>query len=414
MSNFGKSIGKYVATATVFGLVSGTVFTGVCYTGNKYLNNTSTPVSTESSSSSGNITTNSKSNSSSISSVSDIVDEVMPSIVAITNTSTVNYQNFMGGRQQYESESCGTGVILSQDSDYLYIATNNHVVADANSLTVQFNDETTVSAETQGTYPSNDLAVVKVKTSDIDKDTLSAIKIATIEDSDSLEVGDSCIAIGNALGYGQSVTTGVISALNRSVTTEDETTGETITNSNLIQTDAAINPGNSGGALLNSSGKVIGINSVKYASTEVEGIGYAIPLSVAKPILESLIKSGSYTNDNAAYLGIEGRDVSSDIASVYNMPLGIYVNSVVSGSGAEKAGILQGDIITKFNGKDISSTTELQSYLASCSTGDTVKVVISRQNGNGYEEQELEVTLTKASANNSSTQRSEQKRFGSK
>lgn len=414
MSNFGKSIGKYVATATIFGLVSGTVFTGVCYTGNKYLNNTSTPVSTESSSSSGNITTNSKSNSSSISSVSDIVDEVMPSIVAITNTSTVNYQNFMGGRQQYESESCGTGVILSQDSDYLYIATNNHVVADANSLTVQFNDETTVSAETQGTYPSNDLAVVKVKTSDIDKDTLSAIKIATIEDSDSLEVGDSCIAIGNALGYGQSVTTGVISALNRSVTTEDETTGETITNSNLIQTDAAINPGNSGGALLNSSGKVIGINSVKYASTEVEGIGYAIPLSVAKPILESLIKSGSYTNDNAAYLGIEGRDVSSDIASVYNMPLGIYVNSVVSGSGAEKAGILQGDIITKFNGKDISSTTELQSYLASCSAGDTVKVVISRQNGNGYEEQELEVTLTKASANNSSTQRSEQKRFGSK
>ena len=414
MSNFGKSIGKYVATATVFGLVSGTVFTGVCYTGNKYLNKTSTPVSTESSSSSGNITTNSKSNSSSISSVSDIVDEVMPSIVAITNTSTVNYQNFMGGRQQYESESCGTGVILSQDSDYLYIATNNHVVADANSLTVQFNDETTVSAETQGTYPSNDLAVVKVKTSDIDKDTLSAIKIATIEDSDSLEVGDSCIAIGNALGYGQSVTTGVISALNRSVTTEDETTGETITNSNLIQTDAAINPGNSGGALLNSSGKVIGINSVKYASTEVEGIGYAIPLSVAKPILESLIKSGSYTNDNAAYLGIEGRDVSSDIASVYNMPLGIYVNSVVSGSGAEKAGILQGDIITKFNGKDISSTTELQSYLASCSAGDTVKVVISRQNGNGYEEQELEVTLTKASANNSSTQRSEQKRFGSK
>lgn len=281
-------------------------------------------------------------------------------------------------------------------------------------MTVQFNDETTVSAETQGTYPSNDLAVVKVKTSDIDKDTLSAIKIATIEDSDSLEVGDSCIAIGNALGYGQSVTTGVISALNRSVTTEDETTGETITNSNLIQTDAAINPGNSGGALLNSSGKVIGINSVKYASTEVEGIGYAIPLSVAKPILESLIKSGSYTNDNAAYLGIEGRDVSSDIASVYNMPLGIYVNSVVSGSGAEKAGILQSDIITKFNGKDISSTTELQSYLASCSAGDTVKVVISRQNGNGYEEQELEVTLTKASANNSSTQRSEQKRFGSK
>ena len=159
---------------------------------------------------------------------------------------------------------------------------------------------------------------------------------------------------------------------------------------------------------------MIGINSVKYASTEVEGIGYAIPLSVAKPILESLIKSGSYTNDNAAYLGIEGRDVSSDIASVYNMPLGIYVNSVVSGSGAEKAGILQGDIITKFNGKDISSTTELQSYLASCSAGDTVKVVISRQNGNGYEEQELEVTLTKASANNSSTQRSEQKRFGSK
>lgn len=402
MNNFGKTLGKYAATAAVFGLVSGSVFTGITY-GGSFLQKNSTSANNASSIDLGITQTTSKSGANP-SSVSGIVDEVMPSIVAITNTSTVSYKSFMNNPNQYEAKSCGTGFIISQDKKYLYIATNNHVVAGANTLTVQFNDEASVDAEIQGTYSTNDLAIVKVKLSDIKKDTLSAIKVATIGDSDALSVGDSCIAIGNALGYGQSVTTGVISALNRSVSTQDESTGEAITNSNLIQTDAAINPGNSGGALLNSKGEVIGINSVKYSSTEVEGIGYAIPLSYAKNILESLIEKGSYTNENAACIGITGGDVSSDVASVYKMPEGVYISEITSGTGAEEAGLQQGDIITKFNGKKVKSMSELQASLSTCSAGDKVKITYSRQSGSGYEEHEVELTLSAASKFNSNNQ----------
>ena len=238
----------------------------------------------------------------------------MPSIVAITNTGTVTYNSFFG-KQSQQSQSCGSGIIVSEDDDYLYIATNNHVVADSEELTVQFDDDSVVKAEIRGTDPDDDLAVVRVKKADLGKDTYSNIKIATIGDSESVAVGSPAIAIGNALGYGQSVTTGIVSALNRTVTTQDSQTGETVTNNKLIQTDAAINPGNSGGALLNENGEVIGINSVKYSSTDVEGIGYAIPMSVAKPIIESLIQDGKYTNENQAYLGIKGGDVSSEMVA---------------------------------------------------------------------------------------------------
>ena len=320
----------------------------------------------------------------------------MPSIVSITDTAAVNYQSFWGRSESYEQESAGSGFIIDQDDKYLYIATNNHVVSGSESLKVQFCDEKVVEAEVQGTVPSNDLAVIKVALEDIESDTLSSIKVATVGDSDALLVGEASIAIGNALGYGQSVTTGVISALGRTITTQDETTGATITNNNLIQTDAAINPGNSGGALLNSKGEVIGINSVKYASTEVEGIGYAIAINDAMPILESLIENGEYVNTQAAYLGIQGGDVSTDMTA-FNIPAGVYISSVMSGSGADKAGLLEGDIITRFEGTQISSMAELQSLLQGYKAGDEVTITVARQAGQGYQETDVKVTLSSKS-----------------
>lgn len=390
---FGPFVGKTVAAALIFGLVGGGVFTGVSYVGTRAVSASSTSNATLSTTTGGAKQT-STGKASDLTDVSSVVDEVMPSIVAITNTGTVTYNSFFG-KQSQQSQSCGSGIIVSEDDDYLYISTNNHVVADAEELTVQFNDDSVVKAEIRGTDPDDDLAVVRVKKSDLGKDTYSAIKIATIGDSASTEVGSPAIAIGNALGYGQSVTTGIVSALNRSVTTQDSTTGETVTNNNLIQTDAAINPGNSGGALLNAEGEVIGINSVKYSSTEVEGIGYAIPMSVAQPIIESLIQNGSYTNENAAYLGIKGGDVSSEMIA-YGFPQGVYISSVISGSGAAQAGLAEGDIITAIDGNKISAMTELQAALKSYSAGDKVKLTVARQNGRQYEESEIEVTLSSA------------------
>ena len=326
--------------------------------------------------------------------VSDIVDEVMPSIVAITNVSQTEYQSFWGQSKTYESTSCGSGIIVSQDNEYLYVATNNHVVEGANSLTVTFANDDTVSAEIKGTDPSTDLAVVKVALSSIKDDTMSAIKVATLGSSDTLKVGESCIAIGNALGYGQSVTTGVISALNREVSVSDSSSSTNYT-AELIQTDAAINPGNSGGALLNTAGEVIGINSVKYSDTSVEGIGYAIPMDTAKPIIEELITKEKVDESNSAYLGIVGVDVTSDVAKTYNMPTGVYVAQVMEGAAAEQAGIQKGDIITKFDGKDVTSMEELSSNMQYYAAGTTVDVVIERSSNGQYEEQTISVTLGK-------------------
>ena len=393
---FGKQLAKCAALALVFGLVAGGVMTGVNYASGKIFGTTNASNVQASLTTGDDSTVQPTAISSSYvaTDVSDIVDEVMPSIVAITNVSQTEYQSFWGQSKTYESTSCGSGIIVSQDNEYLYVATNNHVVEGANSLTVTFANDDTVSAEIKGTDPSTDLAVVKVALSSIKDDTMSAIKVATLGSSDTLKVGESCIAIGNALGYGQSVTTGVISALNREVSVSDSSSSTNYT-AELIQTDAAINPGNSGGALLNTAGEVIGINSVKYSDTSVEGIGYAIPMDTAKPIIEELITKEKVDESNSAYLGITGVDVTSDVAKTYNMPTGVYVAQVMEGAAAEQAGIQKGDIITKFDGKDVTSMEELSYNMQYYAAGTTVDVVIERSSNGQYEEQTISVTLGK-------------------
>ena len=397
LNGFGKQLAKCAALALVFGLVAGGVMTGVNYGASKALGtgNSGSSQAALTTSDGSSIKSTAVSSTYTATDVSDIVDEVMPSIVAITNVSQTEYQSFWGGQPQtYESTSCGSGIIVSKDNDYLYIATNNHVVEKATSLTVTFSNGDTVSAEVKGTDPSTDLAVVKVELSSIKDDTMSAIKVATLGSSDALKVGESCIAIGNALGYGQSVTTGVISALNREVSVSDSSSNTSYTAA-LIQTDAAINPGNSGGALLDTAGEVIGINSVKYSDTSVEGIGYAIPMDTAKPIIEELITKEKVDESNSAYLGIAGVDVTSDVASTYNMPTGVYVAQVVEGGAAEQAGIQKGDIITTFDGKNITSMKELSSTLQYYAAGTKVDVVVQRASNGQYEEQTISVTLGK-------------------
>ena len=418
--SFAKTLGKTAAIALVFGLVSGAVFTGVSQVGSSLLGskNSRTEVQSEEADASADSTTKSAAdydttgtvdktetgNATELTDVSAIVESVMPSIVAITNTSTVTYQSFWGQAQSYDATSCGSGIIIDQDDEYLYVATNNHVVSGANALTVQFSNDVTVDAETRGTYSTKDLAVVQVKLSDIDSETLSTIKVATVGDSSALKVGEASIAIGNALGYGQSVTTGIISAKGRSITVSDSTTGSTTTNSNLLQTDAAINPGNSGGALLNSKGEVIGINSAKYSDTDVEGVGYAIPMEDAMPIIQSLIESGSYVNEKTPYLGIGGADVTSSYAQMYNMPEGVYILEVYEGSGAETAKLQEGDIITEVDGTTVTCMDDLKAALASYEAGDVVKLTVYRQQGKGYQAFYASVELKSASEINMQTE----------
>lgn len=320
--------------------------------------------------------------------VSDIVENVMPCVVAISNTAEVTYQGRWGQTYTQESESAGTGFIVKQDKQYIYIATNNHVVADASKLEVQFSDGSIVEAEIKGTVASKDLAVVKVDVDDISKETMREIRVATLGDSNALEVGEAAIAIGNALGYGQSVTTGVISATGRSVTVQDSSTGEYVVNNNLIQTDAAINPGNSGGALLNIDGEVIGINSIKYSDTDVEGIGYAIPINDAMLIINKLIEGEKIDESQSGYLGIQGQDCN----------LGAYVYSVFAGSAAEEAGIQKGDIIIEFEGTDIATMSQLKELLSYYPAGESVDFKILRSQGDDeYTELEITVTLGDAS-----------------
>lgn len=395
---FGMKLAKCAALAAVFGLVAGGVFVGTGYLGMTKLGVTksdsdSKSVTVESTKIAGTATSTESTEVGAID-VSGIVDEVMPSIVAITNMTEAQYRNFFGQVQNYESESAGSGIIIGQDNDYLYIVTNNHVVAGATSLTVCFVDDQTVTAEVKGTDSNSDLAVVAVKISDISGDTMKNIKVATMGDSDSVKVGESAIAIGNALGYGQSVTTGVISALDREVTLQDESTGSTTTNA-LIQTDAAINPGNSGGALLNLQGEVIGINSAKYSDTAVEGMGYAIPIATAKPIIDDLIQRETVDEAESAYLGIAGADITEDVSKTYNMPRGIYVTKVVENSAADEAGIQKGDILTAFDGKKVSSMEGMQEMLRYYKAGEKIKVTVQQANNGQYEEKELEVTLGK-------------------
>ena len=327
--------------------------------------------------------------------VAQVAKSCMPSVVSITNASVKTVQDFFGGVQQYPSESSGSGIIVGQNDSEILVATNNHVVADADTITVAFDDDAVYEAQVKGTDSDNDLAVVAVKISDMSEDTLKSIKVVSIGNSDELEIGEQVVAIGNALGYGQSVTSGWISAVDREVTDEDgKTTGK------LIQTDAAINPGNSGGALLNMQGELIGINSAKAAATEVEGMGYAIPVSVAQPILDELMnRETRYKTDeeHAGYIGVTCLNVDSTSAQTYGIPLGAFADSVEEGGPAQTAGIQKGDVIVKFDGMTVSGSSDLVGKLEYYQAGETVDVVISRAQNGEYQEQTVSVTLGKKS-----------------
>ncbi len=322
--------------------------------------------------------------------VSDIVEQAMPSIVSITNMSIQEVQSFFGQTQEQESESLGSGIIVQQSDTELLIATNNHVVEGADTLTVTFVDEENVEANIKGTDPSKDLAIVAVALESIQDSTMDAIAIATLGDSNEVQVGEPAIAIGNALGYGQSVTTGIISATNRQIDMDGF-------DSEMIQTDAAINPGNSGGALLNANGAVIGINTAKISSSVAEGMGYAIPISDASEVLTNLMNRETRTkvsDEERGYLGITGQDVSSDIGEAYNMPTGVYISEVTSGSGADQAGLTRGTIITGMEGVTIDSMETLQDQLSYYAVGETVELTVQvPASGGEYQEQTVSVTL---------------------
>lgn len=387
-NGMGKKAAKLVASAAVFGLVAGACFVGVSVAKDKLYPSTADRIETTSGTTSAKSETSSSGSSSSSSNVASVVNEVMPSVVSIT--STIQSSNYYGFGTQ-ESEGAGSGFIVAKTKDNLMIATNNHVVSDATSLTVGFADDTTAKATVVGTDSSADLAVISVKIKDIKDSTASKIKVATLGSSDDLKVGEEVVAIGNALGYGQSVTTGVVSAKNREVSLTDGTM-------NLLQTDAAINPGNSGGVLINMDGQVVGINNAKLEDTSVEGMGYAIPITTAKTILTDLMNASSVSTKDAAFLGVVGRDINESYSSALGIPSGIYVSQVVSGSPAEKAGISAGDVITKFEGNNVSTMSGLKEKLALKKANTKVKITFKRAKQSGtYEEKTVTVTLGKKS-----------------
>ena len=323
--------------------------------------------------------------------VTDVVDKVMPSVVSITNKYTAT-TNFWGQMYSEEAEASGSGIIIGENDNELLIATNNHVIADAETLEVQFIDGSQSKAHVKGSDADMDVAVIAVSKDDLEDSTKDAISIAELGDSDELKVGEPAIAIGNALGYGQSVTTGVISALDRELEVSE---GEF--SHGFIQTDAAINPGNSGGALLNVKGQVIGINSNKIGGRAVEGMGYAIPISKALPIIDDLKTKktkAAVSEGDRGYLGISGRGVSAEMAQIYDFPEGVYVYEVYENTGAEKAGLRKGDIITKFEGTTINSMEKLQENLAYYEAGETVEITIERLDDSGaYQSQKLTLEL---------------------
>lgn len=322
--------------------------------------------------------------------VTDVVDTVMPSVVSIFGTYAVT-ENFWGYAVKQEETGSGSGIIVGENEEELLLVTNNHVVADSTSLSVQFIDESTYDAVVKGTDADADLAVIAIKLSGLSTATKSAIRIATLGDSDTLKVGEPAIAIGNALGYGQSVTTGVISALNRDYSVDED--GNTQA---LIQTDAAINPGNSGGALLDVNGEVIGINSNKIAGTKVEGMGYAIPISTAKPIIAELMNKQTRTpveQNKRGYLGISGLNVDSQVQEMYGIPVGVYISRVYEGTAAQKAGLKKGDIIISCDGETVETMEGLSTLLDSMEAGTSVQIGVMMSVDGGYQERILEVTL---------------------
>lgn len=383
-SGRGKYAAKLVASAVAFGLIAGLVMQGVTYGFSKAgIGNGATQLATTK--------TTSSSSSTSSEDLSGVSSNVMPSIVSITGKFETTSQSWFGQTQSSESEGVGSGIIIGKKDGKILIATNNHVVIDAKSLSVGFVDGKSASATIRGTDSDADLAVVEVNTKDMKASTLKKIAVITLGDSSKLKTGERAIAIGNALGYGQSVTGGYISALNRQVQLTDKTM-------TLIQTDAAINPGNSGGALLNSKGELIGINTVKYSSEDVEGMGYAIPINTAKPIINKLIKNEATSESEQAYLGVSGQTIDNSMASQFDMPSGVYVQQVIKSSPAQKAGISAGDVIVSIDGSSVSTMDGLKEKISNLKAGKKVKIVVKRQNQMGtYEKKTLTVTLGKKS-----------------
>lgn len=340
--------------------------------------------------------------------VSDIASEALPSIVSITTKSVQEVQNYFGmygmygyaPQQEQEVEGSGSGIIVGKNDDELLIATNYHVVEGADTLSVAFADGNAVEASVKGFDEERDLAVVSVSLDDIEDDTMDAISVAKIGSSDNLKVGEQVVAIGNALGYGQSVTTGIVSAKNRRMDSDNNTVTDGSDDSsdgvNLIQTDAAINPGNSGGALLNMEGEVVGINSAKLASTEVEGMGYAIAISDVTDILQNLMNETSrdkLEDSEHGVLGITGSSVSSEAVQMYGIPAGVFVNKVTDGGAADKAGLKANTVITEFNGKTVSSINQLIEYLSYYEPGEEVELTVQVPDGASYKEDTVKVTL---------------------
>lgn len=385
-----QDLAKVAAYAAVFGLVGGVTFEGVNYTANHFIGSAAVESTATPASKLKTTTTSTGSSDGSSEGVSTVAANVLPSIVAINVTVQENTQDVFGRNYSQESSGSGSGIIVAQDDSNLYIATNNHVVQNATSVSVKFNDDSTYTASVKGTDTDSDLAVVEIPMKDLSSDTKNNIKVATLGDSTKVKIGEQSIAIGNALGYGTSVTVGYISAVDREVASED-------VNMKLLQTDAAINPGNSGGALVDDEGKVIGINSAKYSDTSVEGMGFAIPISTAVPIINDIIDAQQVSEDEQAYLGIKGTDVSSEISQYYNMPEGIYVGKVTKDSPAGKAGIKTGDIIVKFNGNETTTMDGLKDRLGRCKAGDTVEVVVKRADNGDYKEVTMKVKLGKKS-----------------
>lgn len=419
-NSFQKKAGTTIALAVIFGLVAAVVFQAANFAADRFLNTGKSSVQIKTTDSvdlqetaSDDSTADKVLSDSENGTVAAVAQASMPSVVAITTVSVQEIPSFFGySSRQYKSASTGSGIIVGDNDDELLIATNNHVVDGATTLSVCFigddvanaetetvnagdngdlNVEDAVSAKIKGTDADNDLAVVAVKKSDIPEDTLNQIKIAQIGSSDDLAVGQQVVAIGNALGYGQSVTSGWISALNRTISTDDGTNS-----TGLIQTDAAINPGNSGGALLNMKGELIGINSAKYADSAVEGMGYAIPISKAKPILEELMNRETrekVDSSKKGYLGVSLASLTTEAIEMYNMPTGAFVRNVENDSPAQEAGICKGDIIVKFDGQKVSDGDDLLDKLQYYKSGEKIEAVIARATNGEYEENTMELTL---------------------
>lgn len=419
-NSFQKKAGATITLAVIFGLVAAVVFQAANFAADRFLNTGKSSVQIKTTDSvdlqetaSDDSTADKVLSDSENGTVAAVAQASMPSVVAITTVSVQEIPSFFGySSHQYKSASTGSGIIVGDNDDELLIATNNHVVDGATTLSVCFigddvanaetetvnagdngdlNVEDAVSAKIKGTDADNDLAVVAVKKSDIPEDTLNQIKIAQIGSSDDLAVGQQVVAIGNALGYGQSVTSGWISALNRTISTDDGTNS-----TGLIQTDAAINPGNSGGALLNMKGELIGINSAKYADSAVEGMGYAIPISKAKPILEELMNRETrekVDSSKKGYLGVSLANLTTEAIEMYNMPTGAFVRSVEDDSPAQEAGICKGDIIVKFDGQKVSDGDDLLDKLQYYKSGEKIEAVIARATNGEYEENTIELTL---------------------